>query len=184
VFIGRLVPQKDLFTLVEAATLLAPTHPEARFLLVGRGELQAQLGETIAKSGLSDRVVLAGAAAYDEVPAYLAAADVLALTTVYEGNARVLAEAAAAGRPTVTADVSGSRDTVLDGESGYVVPLRDPHAFANRLSRLLDDPELARRMGEKARQHVLERYDERRLLQQFQALWEFTADLTADVSPR
>jgi 1,2-diacylglycerol 3-alpha-glucosyltransferase len=120
----------------------------------------------------------------DEVPAYLAAANVLALTTVYEGNARVLAEAAAAGRPVVTADVSGSLDTVLNGESGYVVPVRDPHAFADRLARLLNDPALAERMGTRARVHVLERYDERRLLQQFQELWTLTAGLRADTSPR
>jgi glycosyltransferase involved in cell wall biosynthesis len=183
VFMGRLVPQKDLFTLVEAAKILTRSHPAARFLLVGRGHLEPQLRETIEAYGLSDRVILPGAAAYDEVPGYLAAADVLALTTVYEGNARVLAEAAAVGRPAVTADVSGSRDTVLDGESGYVVPVRDSRAFADRLGRLLDDPALARRMGERARQHVLEQYDEQRLLQRFQALWELTAGLTADVSP-
>jgi phosphatidylinositol alpha-1,6-mannosyltransferase len=164
--------------------MLAPAHPQTRFLLVGRGQLEGQLRETIAAYGLSEQVVLAGAAAYDEVPAYLAAADVLALTTVYEGNARVLAEAAAAGRPAVTADVSGSRDTVLDGYSGYVVPLRDPDAFADRLGHLLDDPEMARKMGQRARQHVLEQYDECRLLQQFQALWELTAGLSADRSPR
>jgi len=184
VFMGRLVPQKDLFTLVEAARLLKPAHPEVRFLVVGRGPLEAQLRESIATNGLSEEVVLLGSAAYEAVPAYLAAADVLALTTVYEGNARVLAEAAAAGRPAVTTDVSGSRDTVLDGESGYVVPVQDPKAFAGRLGRLLDDPATARRMGERARQHVLEQYDERRLLQQFQALWELTAGITADVSPR
>ena len=184
VFMGRLVPQKDLFTLIEAARLLVPAHPDARFLVIGRGQLEAQLRESIAAHGLSEEVVLLGPAAYEDVPAYLAAADVLALTTVYEGNARVLAEAAAAGRPAVTADVSGSRDTVLDGESGYVVPVRDARAFADRLGRVLDDPELARRMGERARQHVLEQYDEQRLLQQFHALWELTAGLAADVSPR
>ncbi len=184
VFMGRLVPQKDLHTLVEAARLVAPVHPDARFLLVGRGALEREVMMAIERAGLSDQVVLAGAAAYDDVPGYLAAADVLALTTVYEGNARVLAEAAAAGRPVVTADVSGSLDTVLNGESGYVVPVRDSHAFADRLARLLNDPALAERMGTRARVHVLERYDERRLLRQFQELWTLTAGLRADTSPR
>jgi glycosyltransferase involved in cell wall biosynthesis len=184
VFMGRLVPQKDPHTLVAAARMVAPVHPDARFLLVGRGPLESEIRKNIERAGLSDQIVLAGAAAYDEVPAYLAAANVLALTTVYEGNARVLAEAAAAGRPVVTADVSGSLDTVLDGESGYVVPVRDPHAFADRLIRLLDDPAVAERMGARARAHVLEQYDERRLLQQFQELWTLTAGLRADTSPR
>ncbi|HEX3247141.1 MAG TPA: glycosyltransferase [Chloroflexota bacterium] len=183
IFMGRLVPQKDLFTLIEVARLIGATHPDARFVLVGKGPLEASIRRKIESFGLSDRVVLAGPAAYDDVPAYLAAADVLALTTVYEGNARVLAEAAAAGRPAVTCDVSGSRDTVLDGESGYVVPVRDAHVFADRLSRLLDDPARAREMGARARQHVLERYDERRLLEQFQALWALTAGLSVDGSP-
>jgi phosphatidylinositol alpha-1,6-mannosyltransferase len=181
---GRLVPQKDPITLIEVARQLRPTHSDVRFLLVGRGPMQPEIRRRIDSYGLTEQVVLAGSAAYDDVPAYLAAADVLALTTVYEGNARVLAEAAAAGRPAITAEVSGSRDTVLDGDSGYVVPVRDPITFAERLSRLLDDPNLARQMGERARQHVLELYDERRLLDQFQALWALTAGLTADLSPR
>lgn len=174
VFMGRLVPQKDLFTLIEAAAVVGRGHPDARFLIVGRGYLEGELRGAIDARGLTKRVILAGAAAYDEVPAYLAAADIIALTTVYEGNARVLAEAGAAGRPVVTTDVSGSLDTVDDGVTGYVVPVRNAAVFAERLIRLLDDPEMAGIMGQRARERVLDLYEESRLLREFREFWTFT----------
>ncbi|MFN0071078.1 MAG: glycosyltransferase [Chloroflexota bacterium] len=184
VFMGRLVPQKDLFTLIDAARTIAPKFPQARILIVGRGTLEGRLRAEIDRYGLNEQVLLAGAAAYEDVPSYLAAADILALSTIYEGNARVLAEAAAAGRPAVTMDVSGSRDTVLDGETGYVVPVGDARAFADRLACLLEHPDRARHMGQRAREHVLSKYDERRLLREFQEFWTFTAGLSAETSPR
>jgi glycosyltransferase involved in cell wall biosynthesis len=91
-------------------------------------------------------------------------------------NARVLAEAGAAGTPSVTTNVSGASDTVIEGESGAIVPVERPDLFAERVLALLEDPERLRAMGARARQHVRSLYDERVLLPAFADFWTRTAN--------
>jgi glycosyltransferase involved in cell wall biosynthesis len=174
-FVGRLVPSKDLPTLLRAVPLVLADHPRTLFLLVGDGPLGRALRDRVKQARLSDSVHFAGAVPYEQIPDYFAACDVFVLPSVYEGNARVLAEAAAAARPTVCTDVSGARDTIVDGKTGFIVPVGDHEALAGRLSTLLGDPELATRMGQQARQHILRLYDPERLLAGFRELWETTA---------
>jgi glycosyltransferase involved in cell wall biosynthesis len=113
------------------------------------------------------------------LPAYYAACDVFALSSVYEGNARVLAEAAASARPVVSTAVSGAGDTIVEGETGFIVPIGDHKALADRLRTLLSHPERAAQMGELARQHILALYNSEKLLAGFRELWETTAAIPA-----
>lgn len=174
-FAGRLMPQKDLPTLLRAVPLVLADHPRTLFLIAGDGPLERALRDQVKRAGLSDSVNFVGVVPYKEIPDYFAACDAFVLPSIYEGNARVLAEAAAAARPAVSTDVSGARDTIVDGETGFIVRVRDHEALAGRLSALLSDPELATRMGQKARQHILRLYDPERLLNGFRQLWETTA---------
>ena len=174
-FAGRLVPQKDLPNLLQAAALVLRRHPDVLFLLVGSGQEELKARRLAEELGIAEGVKFVGAVPYEQTPAYFAACDVFVLPSVYEGNARVLAEAAAAGKPVVATDVSGTRDTVIDGETGYVVPVGRPEALAQGMIRLLDDPARAAEMGHRAREHILALYDEQRLLAGFAELWEATA---------
>jgi glycosyltransferase involved in cell wall biosynthesis len=176
-FAGRLVPQKDLPNLIQAIPLVLRQHPDALFLLVGSGREETVARQQVKTLGVADAVVLVGEVAYAQMPAYFAACDLFVLPSVYEGNARVLAEAAAAAKPAVATDVSGTRDTVMDGETGYIVPVGQPEALAQGVLRLLDDPSRAVEMGRRAREHILALYDEQRLLAGFSDLWETTAKL-------
>lgn len=175
--VARLVPQKDIATLLRAFAILVREIPDVLLLLVGSGPLEAALRRQAAGLGLQERVAFAGTVPYEQLPAYYAACDVLALSSVYEGNARVLAEAAAAAKAVVCTAVSGASDTILDGETGYIVPIGDHVAMAERLSRVLRHPETAREMGEGARRHVLALYDAEKLLAGFRDLWQTTAAL-------
>ena len=174
-FVGRLVKQKDLPTLLRGAALVRRQRPEARFVLAGDGPERALAERLAADLDLGDGLLLLGVVPHEQVPALYAAADILALPSRYEGNARVLAEAAAAGRPAVTTDVSGARDTVLDGQTGFVIPIGRSDLLAERLLRLLDDPEHTGEMGQRARQHVLRLYADEPLLAGFRDLWQATA---------
>jgi len=174
-FAGRLVPQKDLPNLLQAAALVLRRHPDVLFLLVGSGQEELKARRLAEELGIAEGVKFVGAVPYEQMPAYFAACDVFVLPSVYEGNARVLAEAAAAGKPVVATDVSGTRDTVIDGETGYIVPVGRPEALAQGMIRLLDDPARAAEMGHRAREHILALYDEQRLLAGFAELWEATA---------
>jgi glycosyltransferase involved in cell wall biosynthesis len=181
-FVGRLVRQKDLPTLLRAAGLVLGRAPSTRFVLVGRGPEEVEARQLAAELHLGEGVVFVGSVPYARVPAYYAACDVLAASTRYEGNARVLAEAAAAGKPVVTADVSGARDTVVDGETGYIVPVGRADELARRLLRLLEDPAAAAAMGARAREHVARLYADDRLLAGFGDLWRYTAHQRGSVA--
>ena len=176
-FAGRLVPQKDLPNLLQAAALVLRRHPDVLFLLVGSGQEELKARRLAEELGIAEGVKFVGAVPYEQMPAYFAACDVFVLPSVYEGNARVLAEAAAAGKPVVATDVSGTRDTVIDGETGYVVPVGAPPALAAALIRVLNNLARAAEMGHRAREHILALYDEQRLLAGFAELWEATARL-------
>ena len=174
-FVGRLVKQKDLPTLLRAAALVRQQRPDARFVLVGGGDQEDLARRLAAELALGDGLVFTGPVPHQDVPGYYAACDVFALPSRYEGNARVLAEAGASGRPVVTADVSGARDTVREGDTGFVVPIGRPDLLAGRLLELLDDPDRAEAMGARGREHVLQLYSDARLLAEFRDLWTYTA---------
>jgi len=173
--VARFAPQKDISTLLRAFSLLSQNLPGATLLLVGSGSLEQALRRQVKKLGLEGRVTFAGAVPYEALPAYYAACDVLVLSSLYEGNARVLAEAAASARPVVSTAVSGASDTIKEGETGYIVPIGDSQALAGRLGVLLADPVGAKRMGELARSHILDLYAPEKLLAGFTDLWDTTA---------
>ncbi len=158
--IGNLTPQKDQANLLRAAARLRATHPALRVLIVGEGSLRAQLEAQAASSGLATTVLMPGFLA-DVRPA-LAAADLFVLSSDNEGMAWVLMEAAAAGLPVVTTDVSGARACVDDGVTGAVVPPRDAAALAAAADRLLAGARLGE-MGRAARKLAEIRFDERRM---------------------
>jgi len=176
-FAGRLVAQKDLPTLLNAISIVLKKHPDVLSLIVGGGDKEEEARSLAKKLGIDSNVVFTGPIPYDQIPSYFAACDLFVLPSVYEGNARVLAEAAAAERPVVATDVSGTRDTVIDGETGYIVPVGQPQALAQGMIRLLDNPVRAAEMGRRAREHILALYDEQHLLAGFAELWEATARL-------
>lgn len=175
--VARLAPQKDIPTLLRALAVVHREHPRALLAIVGSGPLEGALRQQVRQMGLEDHVAFAGTVPYAQLPAYYAACDVFVLSSVYEGNARVLAEAAAAARPVVSTAVSGAGDTIVEGETGFIVPISDHQALAGRLAMLLSQPERARRMGVSARQHILSLYDPDKLLAGFRDLWETTASI-------
>ena len=173
-FVGRLVPQKDLSTMLDAMARIVKRHPEALLLMVGEGAERTRLERQVGELGLSGDVVFAGPARYEQIPDFYAACDALLLSSVYEGNARVLNEASASAKPVVATRVSGTPDSVVDGETGYVIDLKDPDQLADRVCRLLDDPAAAERMGRAGRAYVLDRFDERKTLAMFREMLETT----------
>jgi glycosyltransferase involved in cell wall biosynthesis len=173
--IARLAPQKDISTLLRAMVLLRGEQRSVLMLVVGSGPLEPVLRREVAQMGLQDHVRFVGMVPYGQLPTYYAACDVLALSSVYEGNPRVLAEAAVSARPAISTDVSGAKDTIVDGQTGFVVPIGDHRAMSERLTLVLSDPHRAKEMGQRARQHVQSLYDSQRLLAGFRDLWETTA---------
>lgn len=153
VCVGRLTRQKGQDVLLDAWPQVLAAVPDARLVLVGEGPARADLERT-AGSGVS----LAGAR--DDVPLWLAAADVVAAPSRWEGMPLVPLEAMARARSVVAADVVGVREAVPEA-AGAVVPVEDPHALAAALAQRLASPELAAAEGAAGRAHVEAHHDVR-----------------------
>ena len=147
-FVGRLAAQKGVSTLLDAVPLL---RTGAAVALVGDGPQRAALERQAGHLG-ADRVRFQGFVPHAEVPAWLAAADVLVLPSVYEELGSVLLEAMAAGLPVVASAVGGIPDAL--GAAGRLVPPSDPAALAAAVDEVLDDPALAAGMGDAARRRA------------------------------
>lgn len=182
-FVGRLLWEKGLAEYVAAARIVKAHRPDAVFRIVGfapdgpgavtPGDIAAWMDEGV--------VEYRGAA--EDVRPVLAAADCVVLPSFYrEGTPRVLLEAAAMGRPIVTTDRPGCRDTVLPGVSGFLVPPRDVEALAAALLRVAALPPAARAaMGAASRRHAEARFDEAQILAAYRAV---LAEVEARARPR
>lgn len=157
--VARLVPQKAPLDFVAACGHVAAAVPEARFVLIGNGTLAAEVDGAIAALGLGERFQR-----IDELPGAAGAlgeVDVFALSSVFEGGPYAALEAMRAGIGVVLTDVVGSRDAVMDGETGLLVPPRAPSELAAAIVRLLRDGALRARLGAAAHQRVVDRFDVR-----------------------
>jgi glycosyltransferase involved in cell wall biosynthesis len=155
--IGRLCDVKGQRELIAALAQL----PDAQAVLVGAdleqgGAFQTALEREAERLGVRDRVVFAGRR--EDAARVLAELDVLALPSWTEGLPLVVLEAMAQRRPVVATPVGGTPEVVVDGETGLLVPPRDPDALAAALRRLLGDADLRRRMGEAGYERARERF--------------------------
>lgn len=159
-FVGRLEHQKNLPMLVEVLTyVLHGRDSDPELLVVGDGPDRGKFLALLQDRGVSSCVRWLGQLAREQLLEVFRDAHIFVLTSHYEGFPRVLMEAAASGLPIVTTAVSGSDEAVLDGRTGFVVPVGDAVAFGERLRRLNDDPALRDRMGRAAREHILRLLD-------------------------
>jgi L-malate glycosyltransferase len=138
--IGRVVRQKNPDLFVAAARLLLREVPSARFRWIGDGPMRARISEELARDGLRDRVVFEGERG--DVERVLAAADLLWLTSDWEGLPNVVLEAMASGLPVVATDVGGTSELFRSGMEGRLVEAGDAAAIAARSLSLLDSSEL------------------------------------------
>lgn len=161
--IGRLVRLKGYYDYLAAAKNLVEQGWPVKFLAVGptMPEKSDALSpdDLIAEYGLQDHLIYLGVR--NDVRELLAAMDVVVLASYAEGIPRVLLEAAAMGKAAVGTNVRGTREVIVPGETGLLVPPRDPPALATAIAQLLNDPVAAERMGVAARQRVAEQFDER-----------------------
>lgn len=153
-FVGRLNWAKDLPTMVAAFARVCARRDDVALVLVGEGEERAGIESAIKDAGIANRVFLLGDRS--DVPALLPAFSIFAMSSVSEGYSIALLEACASALPIVTTRVGGNGEIVTDGVNGLVVPPQDPEAMAAALIRLLDDPDLAARMGHAGRAWLLE----------------------------
>ncbi len=165
VSIGRLLPQKRPLDLPDIFLALRKKLPSASLLHIGTGPLKKELEERMALAGLGwpSGDLEKGRAMFllgrrDDAFQILCAADVLLLTSAYEGMPNVIMEAMYAGRPVVATRVGGVPDLIEDGVHGFIHAVGDTEGMARSLERLLTDPGLRQRMGKAGRERILSEF--------------------------
>lgn len=167
--IGRLSAQKGQRDLLAAAAQVTREFSDVRFVLVGDGDLRAELEAQAAALGLGDRLVFAGHRA--DIPAVLAALDVVCISSTYEGTPLALFEAMAAGKPIVSTAVDGCREVLSHERTGLLTAPQDPASLAQALVRLRKDPALRRSLGAAAAVESA-RYDIAECVRRIESLYD------------
>jgi glycosyltransferase involved in cell wall biosynthesis len=158
-FIGRLLGDKGVREYAQAAHLLKISHPQVQCALVGwidsnpNAINQAELDGWVADGSIEFLGRLS-----DVRPA-IEACSVYVLPSYREGTPRTVLEAMAMGRAVITTDAPGCRETVVDGDNGFLVPVKTVDALADAMARFINDPDLAFRMGQRGRQLAEDKYD-------------------------
>lgn len=160
-YLGRLTAYKGVDTLLAAIPAILADHPDTCVLVAGARQGWSELDDLlgVASSAAGGRLIVREGFDEDAKPLLLAACDVVVCPSREESFGMVNIEAWAAGRPVVTGDIPAVRSLVNSGTDGFLVPVGDPGALAQRVNQLLADPDLARSLGADGRKRVVEEFD-------------------------
>lgn len=159
---ARLLREKGILEYVAAARQIRQQYPQTRFILLGStdpnpGSISVEDVQAWVEEGLLEWP------GHVQVQPWLAQASVYVLPSYREGVPRSTQEAMAMGRPVITTDAPGCRETVEHGRNGFLVPVRNSKALAEAMMRFIEEPELIKRMGAESRLLAEERFDVRRI---------------------
>jgi len=170
--IARLFELKGHDDLLEIAPELCAKVPRLRFLWIGDGLLKEPFERRMRQMGLRDRFILTGLVPPEKVPELTGAMDILVHPSRREGLARALPQGALAGKPTITYDIDGNREGVVDGDTGYVLPPFDRRKLMEAIMELAENDELRLKMGEAGRQFALGRFDTKVMVFELEKLYQ------------
>ena len=168
--IGNLYPVKGHTYLLQAVKEVVKLFPQSIFLFAGRGALLNKLQEEAAQLNIKGNVKFIGFR--EDVPQLLRVMDIFVLPSLYEGLPVSLLEAMASGKPAIATYVGGNSEVLIDGETGFLVPARDPVSLSEKIISLLRDEGLAKRMGEAGRLRVEKEFSLGLMIQRYQQLYE------------
>lgn len=161
-FVGRIVGDKGIHELVQAFLEVRAVHPDIRLLLVGRYEerLDPIRRSTKELMDATPEIEYVGEQTGDMLKAYYAASDCFVFPSYREGFPNTVLEAGAMSLPSIVTDINGSREIIEPGVTGVIIPPRDGDALRDAMIEMMEHPENAMGMGERARDVVAERYEQ------------------------
>jgi D-inositol-3-phosphate glycosyltransferase len=181
-FVGRLERLKGVEVAIHALALLRDrAHEDVRLLILGEDSTDGDESEKerlkaiATTAGVRDQVDFLGSVAHHELPYFYSAADVCVMPSYSESFGLVGLEAQACGRPVVGSGVTGLRSVVRDEVSGYLIDSHDPATYAERIGRLLDNPDLAQQMGRRGRL-LAQRFSWTRTADRLEEMFDYVAE--------
>jgi glycosyltransferase involved in cell wall biosynthesis len=173
-FVGNIIENKGIDTLFDAVMQLRRKYPDILLQIVGKEdmELAPRFRAQMQSDGAQDNVRFLGFVDMEKLPEFYRAAHVFCAPAEFEGLGTVYLEAMASGCPVVASTAGGTHESVLDGQTGLLVPPRNVSATADALDRLLTDGALRGRMGEAGRRRVEEYFTMERFTERVLAVYE------------
>lgn len=178
VSVGRLVHRKGQDTLVESMPLILQRFPDAHLLFVGVGPHLEYIHKRAIQLGVLANISFVGRVQYHELPRFISVGEIFAMPSrsrlaglEVEGLGIVYLEASACGLPIVGGMSGGAPDALLEGETGFAVDGLKPDRVAEAIIRLLDDPELGKKMGQRGRQWIADEWEWRHWSERFNQLF-------------
>ena len=176
-------PEKDVATFLRAATLVAHEVDSVQFVVIGDGQERDRLQKLASELGLGGQVTFLGDRS--DIPELLAALDIVVLCSVTtESFPNAILEAMAAARPVVATPVGGVPEVVIHGETGWLVPLRDPQAMARRLIELAKSPSLRRAMGQAGRARAVQEFNRTHVKESLEKYYDEVLARRVSIAPR
>ena len=176
---GSLIWRKGYeYALLAIKELVQKGH-DIQYLIIGDGDERQRILYTISDLGLEKYVQLYGKCPPNEVCQLLQCSDIFLLSSLSEGISNAVLEAMACGLPIVTTDCGGMKEAVTDGVEGFVVPVRDPLRMAHAIQTLVGNKALRSKMGNAARQRVLQQFTLQEQIQKFTDLFRDLLDSKA-----
>lgn len=175
-FSGRLIERKGVNYLLRAMPLILKER-KVRLVITGDGHYRQEWEDLSKQLGLSEWVRFAGFVSNDELSSLFRSCSVYVHPAIYdskgdtEGQGVVLVEALTNRKPVVASEVGGIVDMIKDGETGLLVPEKNPEAIADAVLRLLNEPELAQRLGEQGLEHARRYFDWVRIMDQYDEIY-------------
>lgn len=177
VFVGRIVRDKGINELVSAFDRLHKEHPDTRLVLVGAREdnLDPVAPQTIERINLEDGIEAVGS--QKDVRPFYAQADALVFPSYREGFPNVVIEAGAMDLPSIVTDINGSREIIIDGKNGVIIPSKDEDALYQAMKQFVEHPDEVAKMASQARPLVASRYEQGYVRQ---CLYDFYHEILKD----
>lgn len=178
IFVGSIVLNKGIPHLVDASIRLAKKFPNLSLRILGKGDerLMGESRKRAAAAGFPELIDFMGYVSREELPTHLSRAHVFAGPSLFEGGpGNVYLEAMACGIPVIATSGTGVSETVIHGETGFLVAPGDVNALAEKIDWLFSNPKLREEMGKTAREHVMREADARVCLKRLEAFYSAVA---------
>ncbi|MFC1849713.1 glycosyltransferase [candidate division CSSED10-310 bacterium] len=154
--VARLHVQKGYHYFFDTINLIKKKYPNIKALVIGDGPQLSELREKVRQLHLTENVIFAGTR--DDIPELLSMMNVFVLASLWEGMPLTVLEAMACKKPIVATNVDGVSESLTDGETGFLVPSQDPAALADKIIYLLENKDVGKKLGERARKVLVKKF--------------------------
>lgn len=169
--IGRLFPLKGQKYLLYAFSEIVKEFPDTKLIFVGDGILKEKLMEMAKEYGIEEKVIFAGLIPPEKIPEYISAMDIVAHTSLREGLPKAVAQGMAGGKPVVAFDVDGTKEVVINGETGFLIKPKDVETLIEKIKFLLKNPVIAENMGRKGREKIKKMFPVEKMVDEIEKIY-------------